>query len=112
MNTNSQNWEPITEAQIWDDLNSCVNALSHSEKKLFETVRIEPEKWALHPWGDRGGGFWVVALIGRNVLWFNDIENGYNLSRYSDYGLIGEYLCNQDSLSDAIRRLAALTSIE
>jgi hypothetical protein len=111
MNANSQNWKPITEAQIWDDLNSCVDALSPSEKKLFDSARIEPEKWALHPWGDEGGGFWVVALIGRNVLWFNDIENGYNLSRYSDYRRIDEYWCNQDSLSDAIRRLAALTSI-
>ena len=112
MNANSQNWKPITEAQILDDLNSCDDALSPSEKKLFGAAKIGPEKWALHPWGDEGGGFWVVALIGRNVLWFNDIEHGYNLSRYSEYGRIDEYWCNQESLSDAIRRMASVTSVE
>ena len=110
MSANSQHWKPATDGQIWGDLNSCVNGLSSFEKKLFETARIGPEKWALHPWGDEGGGFWVVALIGQNVVWFNDIETGYNLSRYSDYGRIDEYWCNQDSLSDVIRRLAALIS--
>lgn len=57
------------------------------------------------PYGDLGGGFWVVAIIGRFVAWFNDIEDGFNVSRYSKYGVIGEYWCNQDELEWAMQRV-------
>lgn len=35
-------------------------------------------------------------------LWFNDIEDGFNRSKYSDFGKIDEYWCNQDRLEIAI----------
>jgi hypothetical protein len=46
-----------------------------------------------------GGGFWVVAIMGERVVWFNDIEEGFNLSRYNEPGVIAEYWCNQDELN-------------
>ena len=27
------------------------------------------------------GGFWVVAIVGRNVIWYNDVEEGFDLLR-------------------------------
>jgi len=52
----------------------------------------------LPPWGDMGAGFWVVAIFGNTVIWFNDIEDGFNRSQYSRFGVIDAYLCNQDQL--------------
>ncbi len=69
-----------------------------AELRLWELVRVVPEKWALPPWGDNGGGFWVVGMIGGHVVWYNDIEEGFNLSCYRERGVIGEYWCNQGSL--------------
>jgi len=58
-----------------------------------------------NPYGDQGAGFWVVALVGRTVIWYNDIEEGFNRSRYSAYGTIDDYWCNQDELELTLRYL-------
>jgi hypothetical protein len=78
------------------------------QRRLWELVRITPEKWRQEPYGKEGGGFWAVALLGTNVVWYNDIEDGFNCSRYSSRGTIDEYLCNQDELERAIQALLNL----
>ncbi len=52
-----------------------------------------------------GGGFWVVAIIGNTVVWFNDIEDGFNRSEYTDYKKINDYWCNQDELEWTIQHI-------
>jgi hypothetical protein len=54
-----------------------------------------------------GGGFWVIAVIRDKVLWYNDIEGGFNVSRFDRYGTIpsDEYRSNQDTLTLALREL-------
>lgn len=77
------------------------------ERKFWDSVCIDPEKWQQNPFGNAGGGFWAVALIGRIVVWYNDIEDGFNRSRYLSYGTIpaNEYWCNQDRLEVQVRQL-------
>jgi hypothetical protein len=60
-----------------------------------------------NPYGDPSDDFWVVGLIGKMVVWYNDIEDGFNISRYAIYGQISEYWCNQDDLDMSIRQLLA-----
>ncbi|MEJ7643756.1 MAG: hypothetical protein WKF87_04125 [Chryseolinea sp.] len=55
--------------------------------------------------GKEGNGFWVVGLIGRKVIYYNDIEDGFNISDYKNYGVIDEYVCNQDKLIWIVGRL-------
>ena len=81
--------------------------MSPSQRRVWQAIRIDPEKWQQHPYGDAGGGFWVVALVGRTVVWYNDIEEGFNRSRYSDYGQIEDYWCNDDELEVAIGYLVS-----
>jgi hypothetical protein len=75
------------------------------QRRIWEVIRVPPEKWALAPYGNNGGGFWVVGVMGRRVVWYNDIEEGFNRSRYERYGTISDYYCNQDDLEIAIQRL-------
>ena len=63
---------------------------------------MPPAKWKLQPWGDSGGGFWAVGLIGSHVIWYNDIEHGFNISPYAVPGTIGDYRCNQGSLQPVL----------
>lgn len=79
--------------------------MSPSQLRLWEAIQIEPEKWQQEPYGDAGKGFWVVALIERTVIWYNDIEEGFNRSHYLAYGQIGDYWCNQDELELTIEYL-------
>lgn len=79
--------------------------MSPPQLRLWQAVRIDPEKWRQHPYGVAGAGFWVVALVGRTVIWYNDIEDGFNRSSYTAYGTIDDYWCNQDELELTVQYL-------
>ena len=98
-------WKPISEVDIWDELNKAGERMTPPQRKFWEGIRIDPEKWQQHPYGDLGGGFWAVGIIGRRVVWYNDIEEGFNHSKYANYGEISEYWCNQDHLEWAVQAL-------
>lgn len=68
-------------------------------------IKIDSEKWEEETYGAEGGGFWVVALLGKVVIWYNDIEEGSNVSKYNDYGIIAEYGCSQDELGMVVSSL-------
>lgn len=80
-------------------IDGCLRAADDDVQEAWLRIRIEPEKWRCSPWGDAGGGFWVVALQDDSVVWYNDIEDGFNVSKFTTRGVIDEYLCNQDSLN-------------
>jgi len=100
-------WKPITS----DALDAMIEAAEFEMEPpvllFWKTLRIRPVKWNLSPWGDLGGGFWVVAVIGDRCFWYNDIEEGFNISRYEAVGQIQEYGCNQTELDHCIRSFLA-----
>lgn len=99
------NWTPITEAALWNLILAAEARMAPPEARLWECVRIPPQKWMEPSFGEPGGGFWAVGIIGCTVIWYNDIEDGFNCSSYSDFGTIGEYWCNQDELEHALQSL-------
>lgn len=100
-------WEPIQlaalEALVMRDLDAC----TEEERAYFARVRFPPEKWSQSPMGDLGGGFWAVAVDEDRVLWYNDIEDGFNVSWFVRRGEIPEdgYWCNQSALGPMLRAL-------
>lgn len=84
--------------------------MSIPERRFWDAICVHPEKWQQHPYGNLGGGFWVVALIGRTAIWFNDIEDGFNRSNYVQAGTIpdNEYWCDQTDLEWPVRALMRL----
>lgn len=101
-------WQPISESSLQDLINDGEEQMGDRQARLWAAIRIPPEKWAEPTYGELGGGFWTVAVVGTIVVWYNDIEDGFNLSRYSRYGKIDEYLCNQDDLEMTIQQIIAL----
>jgi hypothetical protein len=98
-------WKPASEADIWEYFNRAWDKMSGSERHFWETVRIDPVKWQCSPWGDHSGGFWVVAILGSRVVWYNDIEKGFNCSEYQVFGQFSDFWCNQDDLDEVVRKL-------
>jgi hypothetical protein len=98
-------WAPLTfealEAMIAQGLESMDDAV----RVAWEAMRIEPQRWQCSPWGDGGGGFWAVAESDGNVVWYNDIEDGFNISRFTRRGIIDEYLCNQNTFEQFLLSL-------
>jgi hypothetical protein len=103
-------WEPISEMELWDKILRAEGRMSPGIFRLWEAIKIPPEKWREKKYGNVGGGFWVVAIIGRRAIWFNDIEDGFNCSSYGVTGELAEYFCNQDELEMAVQKV--LTIIE
>lgn len=85
------------------DLKRC----SADLQRAFAGVAFDPMRWTQPPWGDQVGGFWALAAKGEQVLWYNDIEGGFSVSRFVTWGSIpdSEYWCNQDDLCTALNRL-------
>jgi hypothetical protein len=98
-------WTPISETEIWDKLNAAWTRMNPPQRRFWEAIRIDPEKWQQHPYGDARNGFWAVGVMGRTVVWYNDIEDGFNRSHYSEYGTITEYWCNQEELEWTVQWL-------
>ena len=98
-------WKPLSEASLWDLLNEAELRMNPEIARFWEAVRIPPEKWVSHPYGDVGGGFWVVGLLGARAVWFNDIEDGFNISSYRSFGELPEYWCDQHELELVLQHL-------
>jgi hypothetical protein len=96
-------WVSISEARLLEAIEAAEPRMQPRELGFWLRVRICPVKWQLSPWGDLGGGFWAVAVMGQHCIWFNDIEGGFEVSPFATYGTIGEYRCNQAALDECIR---------
>ena len=100
-----QEWEPITLDELYKEIIKSENDLTEEEKNFWNLIKIEPIKWEEKEYGELGGGFWVVAICGSRIIWYNDIEEGFNISSYKTFGKIEGYWCNQDELIWPIKKL-------
>jgi hypothetical protein len=101
-------WTPASEEQLEALIDRAEARMSAAQRRLWQAILIPPARWHLHPWGDQGGGFWAVGVIGRLVVWYNDIEEGFNRSVYARWGVIDGYWCDQDELESAVQHVLTL----
>ena len=104
-------WKPITEEALVARIAQGYARMTPTQQGLWRAVRIDPEKWQQSPFGDAGGGFWTVGLLGRSVIWYNDIDDGFNRSRYTTYGRIDDYWRNDDELEITVQYVANALSL-
>jgi len=98
-------WTPITLTDLYDHINKTEEELNGELLNFWNLIKIEPQKWSEEEYGNEGGGFWVVAICGVRTIWYNDIEDGFNISTYTTFGKLDEYYCNQDELRFSVLRL-------
>ncbi|MBS7255828.1 hypothetical protein [Flavobacterium branchiicola] len=103
-----ENWEPIALNELYGEIRKNENDLTKKEKNFWNLIKINPIKWQEKKYGEMGGGFWVVAICGTKIIWYNDIEEGFNICDYTVFGEIEEYSCDQDELIWSVKRLFGL----
>src|SRR3569833_1344925 len=88
-------WTPISFGDLYTNISEGEDALKsnvYEKEELFtfwRNIEINPEKWNDEDgYSKQGGGFYVVAISGRRVIWYNDIEDGFNISFFDEYGII------------------------
>lgn len=92
-------WKPISLNELEINILKGELELKGELLNFWNLIKIEPQKWQEKEYGREGGGFWVVAIFGNDVIYYNDIEEGFNISPYETYGHIKEYWCNQSELN-------------
>ena len=100
----------ISESLIWDEINAAELRMNPQLAILWKALRINPQKWKHRKHNYVEDHFWIVAIFGNKVIWYNDIESGFDLSTYSDFGAIDECGGNQFELEMALQHV--MNSIE
>jgi hypothetical protein len=98
-------WTPITIDELNATIQKQLPEQDSQEFRLWTMIKINPAKWAESEYGEQGGGFWAVAVLGQNVVWYNDIEEGFNVSPFSQYGTIDCYGAEQYEISHVLVQL-------
>jgi hypothetical protein len=97
-------WAPMSEESLLALIEDAECAMPPRMLAVWKLLEIRPVKWQLSPWGDTDGGFWVVAVVGQECVWYNDIEDGFDISPFSTFGHIGDYRCSQLDLQHCVYR--------
>jgi hypothetical protein len=101
-------WSPIEESALLELIDNAEWMLEGLDKSFWGLIKLSvPEKWVNHPLGDLGGGFWVVAIVGNRCLYYNDIEDGFNVSTFKSWGEIDEYFSNQLKLEELVSSIVS-----
>ena len=95
-------WTPISLQEIEKMIEYLPIVLNQEQLGLWNFIKVTPQKWQEATMGDEGGGFWVVGIAGKKALYYNDIEEGFNLSTYSQQGILEVYNCSQSELHETI----------
>lgn len=98
-------WQPISIEELLINIKKYEINLKNEQLKFWHLIKIQPKKWQEKTYGSEGGGFWVVGVCGQQIIWYNDIEEGFNISNYSNYGEIAEYGCDQNEIDIAVKML-------
>jgi hypothetical protein len=106
-------WTPILLDELQSKIDASISEMSPAEMGLWTAIRLKPTKWELPPIGNEGDGFWVVAVFGESCIYYNDVEEGFNISSFTVrcaggrlIHSIDDYFCNEDRLVWIIRRMA------
>lgn len=98
-------WKPITFEELSLEISKGEKEMSPENFQFWNEIKFIPTKWTEHEFGDEDGGFWAIAKYKNFVLYYNDIEEGFNISEFENEGKIKEYRAEQDELQFALIKL-------
>lgn len=96
-----ETWKPITKEQLESLIASQLLECTPELQELFERYRVPPFSAPLR----RNGlieDVYVVARRGDEVLYYEDVEEGFNISPAPSDGKPLTHWCNQDDLQIAL----------
>lgn len=96
---------PLSEVQIYDIIIDAEQKLRPVAQRFWSELKVTPQQWKEASFGKYLGGFWVVGIFGEHIIWYNEIEEGFSISKYSQYGRIDNYNSYVSTLSDIIEQI-------
>jgi len=95
----------MNEAALWELINAGRERMNFAQRRLWDVIGIDPEQWTHRSPAGEDRRIWVVALIGRSVISYNEFEYGFDCSRFARYGEIAELGWGQVDLEGAVQHV-------
>jgi hypothetical protein len=95
------NWNPPTADAVKEIIQADLATCNDQQTAMFERYAVEPYLAPILRYGEMERVF-VVARKGDEVIYWEDVEGGFNLSTVSSDGKILQHFCNQDELRFAL----------
>jgi hypothetical protein len=95
-------WPPISIDKIKLLILQTELTMDYKALNLWNLIKVTPHKWQEKSFGDDRGGFGGGCFFGNQIIYYNDIEDGFNISPFEIYGVIDQYNCNQSELTSPI----------
>lgn len=94
-------WIPVTVADVKEMVQRDLAACDLEQKSAFLRYRVEPYAAPIIRYGRRETVI-VVARRNNEVVYWEDVEEGFNVSPIDKNGTVIEHWCNQDQLGHAL----------
>jgi hypothetical protein len=95
-------WQPATREEVQAILDEDLRDCSPEVRATFDTHRVPLRQAPIVRYGNEEHVY-IVAQRDDEVLYWEDVDEGFNFSRLDEDGRIVEHWCNQDSLSTAMQ---------
>ena len=102
-------WKPITKEELERELEAQCDDLSPEEMRYFSSIRVPLESVKI----DRNGSIENVYIVARQqqiVIFYEDVEEGFEITKLNSQGVIDEYGANQFTIRHVINQLRARNS--
>ena len=96
-------WSPARVEAVDEIVQQDLAACDAEQEAAFHRYSVEPHAAPILRYG-RDEEVIVVARKGNEVLYWEDVEEGFNTSPVDDKGTVLEHSCNQDTLGVALNR--------
>jgi hypothetical protein len=97
-------WKPATIDEVVAILSAELEDCNSEQISIFKQYSVEPFHAAITRYG-KTESVVVVAQKSDEVIYFEDVEEGFNISPIGPQGEVLEHWCNQDNLAVALNRL-------
>lgn len=94
-------WRPIEREELEQIIREDLAACTPEQQAVFERYRVPLRKAPIERYGKLEYVF-IVAQRGNEVMYFEDIDEGFNFSPIDAEGKILQHWCNQDELTHAL----------
>ena len=99
----SGSWHPATVGEVLRTVERDLGDCTVEEAEAFRRYSIEAHEASLTRYGKQEHVI-VVARKDEEVMYWEDVDEGFNISPTASDGSISHHYCNQDSIAQAIRR--------
>jgi hypothetical protein len=96
-------WKPASRAEVERILSEQLAGCTPEQRAAFERLRVPLREAPIERYG-RIDGVFLVARKGNEVMYYEDVEGGFELSPLDAKGRILRKGCNQDPLQAALSR--------